>query len=613
MGWQGWFTLAVLVVMLYGLARFAHLADVIFLGGLTLLSLVGIITPEEALSGFSNAGMLTVAALFVVAAGLRDSGALDGIARKIMGQPRGERRSLFRLLTPIAACSAVLNNTTIVAMILPVVLDWCRKHRLSPSRFLMPLSHATVAGGLITLIGTSTNLVVHGLMLNTPEFEGRGMGFLEIGAIGVPITVFALAYLIIFAPKLLPHREEFLEQLGAQRREYMVEMLVEPVCPFIGVAVQEAGLRQLPGLFLVEIERGNELIAPVAPDEKLQADDRLVFVGVVATIVDLQKIRGLVPAAEKSETSGTKGLLDKLGRNLCEAVVSATSPAIGRSIRDANFRAVYDAAVIAVHRNGARLSGKIGDIVLRPGDALLLQTTSSFVRAHRNNPDFYLVSEVGGSEPVRHEKAWLSISVLLIMIGLMALPDLLEWLGAAKKLCQVLDKSRVLIAFAAAGFMVIGRCVSPAVARRNIQWDVLYVIAAAFGVSKALERSGAADFIVDGFLPLVTPLGPIAAVAAVYLITNILTEFLTNNAAAALVFPIAVATATKTGADPRPFAIAVAVAASAAFSTPIGYQTNLMIFGPGGYRFGDFIRVGLPLNIMCAIISVACIWMFWSL
>ena len=610
MGWQGWFTLSLLAVMILGLVRFAHLADVVFLGGLTLLGLMGIVTPTEALKGFSNPAMLTVAALFVVAAGLRDSGALDGIARRLLGRPTGERRTMLRLLAPIGAMSALLNNTTIVAMSMPVVLDWCRKHRLSASRFLMPLSHVTVAGGIMTLIGTSTNLVVHGLMLESDQLAHKGMGFLEIGIIGLPLTIVVLAYLVLVAPRLLPHRQEFLESLGASKREYMVEMLVEADCPLIGQSVQAAGLRQLPGLFLAEIERADQVISPVGPEECLESSDRLVFVGVVSTIVDLQKIKGLKPATEEIPADRIRDQ----GRHLCEAVISASSPLVGRSVRAANFRTVYDAAVVAVHRNGERLAGKIGNIVLRPGDTLLLHTATGFLRAHRNNPDFYLISEVGGSEPVRHEKATISIVILGLMVILMAIPDILEWCGAAPALRDQLDRGRVFFALSAAGLMVISRCVASATARRNIQWDVLFVIAASFGISEAMEKTGAAAFVAGAFMPAAKALGPIAALAVVYFSANLLTEFLTNNAAAALMFPIAMATVHQMpGVDARPFAIAVAVSASAAFATPIGYQTNLMIFGPGGYKFMDFVKVGLPLNVICAVISITILSLSYGL
>lgn len=610
--WQGWFILTLLVVMLYGLARFSHLADVIFLGGLTLLGILGIVTPDEALRGFSNPAMLTVAALFVVAAGLRDSGALDGIARRLLGQPKGERRSLVRLLLPVGFMSALLNNTTIVAMALPVVLDWCRKHRLSPSRYLMPLSHATVAGGIITLIGTSTNLVVHGFMIESPQTGHRGMGFFEIGVVGLPIFLATLLYLLFVAPRLLPERKEFLEQIGAAQREYMVEMMVEPICPLIGQSVQDAGLRQLPGLFLVEIDRGGEIVSPVGPEERLESGDRLVFVGVVSTIVDLQRIRGLVPATEDAQSDS---MLERLGRNLVEAVVSASSPLVGRSIRNANFRTVYDAAVVAVHRNGVRLKGKLGDIVLRTGDTLLLQAAGAFARVHRNNADFYLISEVGGTEPIRHERAGIALVILGVMVVMMAIPDFLPYLGAGPAIQNTMDRGRTFFALAAAGLMVICRCLSSATARRNIQWDVLFVIAASFGISAAMQKTGAASYIAALFMPLVNAWGTLGALIAVYLATTILTEFLTNNAAAALMFPIAMATAAKMPdvTDPRGLAFVVAVAASAAYSTPIGYQTNLMVFGPGGYKFTDFVKVGIPLNILSCIVTVTVVNFVWPL
>jgi di/tricarboxylate transporter len=606
MQWQGTFTLGLIFAMLLGLIWYSHLADVIFLGGVVILALVGILTPAEALAGFSNAGMLTVAALFVVATGLRDTGALDRFAHRLLGRPQGEKRALLRLLTPIAASSAVLNNTTIVAMALPVVVDWCRRNRMAASRFLIPLSYATIAGGMCTLIGTSTNLVVHGLML---EGGGRGFGFLELGFVGVPVTIVTLLYLLFVTPRFLPHRQEFLEQLGATRREYIVEMSVEPICPFIGQSVQAAGLRHLPGLFLVEIGRGGELISPVAPDEPLRAGDRLIFAGVVSTIVDLQRIKGLVPVTP-DEQSASFHLSDG---DLCEAVVSASSPLVGRSIRDANFRTVYDAAVIAVHRNGARLSGKIGDIGLRPGDALLLRTSAGFVRAHRNNPDFYLVSEVGGYQRPRHHKVGIATGILLLLIAAMAAPDVMEWLGVKGEWFHRFQRGQVLFALAAAGLMVVSRCVPAASARRSIQWDVLFVIAASFGISKALEKTGASEWLVTSVLPVFSQWGPLAALAAVYLLCNILTELLTNNAAAALVFPIAMTTALKMGLDPKPFAVAVAAAASGGFATPIGYQTHLMVFGPGGYKYGDFVRAGLPLNIVWFIVSMIVIPLVWPL
>lgn len=607
MTWPAWFTLGLLVLMLGGLLRFAHLSDAIFLGGLTALGLAGIITPKEALAGFSNAGMITVAALFVVASGLRETGALDAFGRRILGLPGGERSVLIRLCTPIAGISAFLNNTTIVAMTMPAVVDWCRKHRIAASRLLIPLDFATIAGGMCTLIGTSTNLVVHGLMINSGL---HGFGFFELAAIGIPITIVTIAYLTFVTPKLLPERQELLERLEAARREFLVEMRVEPDCALIGQSVAEAGLRHLPGLFLVDITRGNEVISPVTPEERLVAGDRLVFAGVVSTIVDLQKTRGLTPVAPDESD---RGFTTSERRNLCEAVVSANSPLIGRGIREANFRTVYDAAVIAVHRSGVRLAGKIGDIVLRAGDTLLLQTSPSFVRAHRNNPAFYLVSEVAEAEPVRHEKSRLSIGILLGLVLLMAMPDFAAWFGFNGSWFKLMETGQPLFAILAAVAMVALRCISGAAARRSIQWDTLFVIAASFGIACAMEKTGLAQGIVSAVAPFMNAGGPLLALAIVYILTNVLTELLTNNAAAALIFPIALSTATQMNFDPRALAVAVAVAASGGFVVPIGYQTHMMVFGPGGYRLSDFARVGLPLNVLWFIVTMLVVPFVWPL
>lgn len=600
---SGWMTIGILAVMVFGLIRYAHLADVIFLGGLTLFGLSGVISPQEALSGFSNAGMLTVAALFVVAAGLRETGSLDVIAHKLLGVEGDERRALTRLTLSLTAVSAFLNNTTVVAMALPVVLDWCRKHRIAPSRLLIPISYASILGGCCTLIGTSTNLVVHGLMLDAGM---AGMSFFEVGYVGLPIAIVSALFMIFIMPRMLPTRQEFTERIDSARREYLVEMVVQPECPFIGSTVQAAGLRQLHGLFLFEIERGDRIIAPVTPDETLQSGDRLVFAGVVATIVDLQKIKGLVPSAADG---ATRAMLP--GRRFCEAVVSTSSPLVGRGVRESNFRTVYDAAVIAVHRNGARLQGKIGDIVLRAGDTLLMQTAPGFFRAHRNNPDFYLVSEVGDAEPIRHDKARPALGIMFLMVVLMATPDLARGLGASTELCERLDPLRVFVAFLAAGVMVVTRCVTASNARRYIEYQVLLVIAASFGISRAIEKTGAAEFIAQAFTPIGEWLGPIGALAAVYFLVSFFTEIVTNNAAAALMFPIAVAAAGKLHVDPRPFVMAVTIAASAAFASPIGYQTHMMVFGPGGYRFTDFLKTGIPLNLLWLVLAVILIPMIW--
>jgi di/tricarboxylate transporter len=585
--WHPWITLAVTLLILYGLAK-DKAPDLLFMGAAVVLALLGVIKPSEAFSGFANEGMLTVAALFVVAAGMSETGVMDHIGDRLLGNVTTERGVLLRLAAICIPHSLFLNNTAMVALMLPVLLAWSRKNQVSPSRLLIPLSFLTILGGTITVIGTSTNLVVQGLL----EKQGLPqMSFFEIGKVGLPCALIGTAYLLTLGRWLLPDRKELLEQLGESQREYLVEMLVQPGSRLAGQTVAGAGLRQLPGLFLIEIDRQGVSIGPVDPAEMILANDRLVFTGVVSTIVDLEKIPGLVPA---SDTAYEVSPQARHGRRLCEAVISPSSPLVGRAIRDADFRALYNAAVVAVHRHGARVTNKIGDIVLRPGDTLLLQVGPHFSRAYRNSRDFYLVSDVD-ARPLRRERAWAAIVIFAVLVAAM-----------------ISGKVSVpLAAFLAGGVMVAARCISAGDARKSIDWPVLVAIAASFALGTALEKSGLAKSFAEALAYVTHGLGPTAALAAIYFGTMVLNELISNNAAAVLAFPIAVATATQMGVSHRPFAIAVALASSNAFASPIGYQTHMMVYGPGGYRFFDFVRVGVPMNLLLWVVAVVLIPILW--
>lgn len=588
LGLHGWMTLGVLALLLFGLIRDKP-ADVLFLGAIVLLAALGVITPKEAFAGFSNEGMLTVAALFVVAAGLRETGVMDYVADRLLGRVQTELGALVALSLLLIPLSALLNNTPIVAIMTPVVITWCRRRQISPSRLLIPVSFLTIFGGSCTLIGTSTNLVMQGLML---QEQLAPMTLLELSWVGVPCAIVGVIYMLTIGRRLLPDRKDLIEQLEETRREYLVEMEVKPGCRLIGKAVGEAGLRHLPGLFLIEIDRDGTQIGPVEPDEVIQANDRFVFTGVVSTIVDLEKIPGLVPAVDaKYEIDPAK----RRGRQLCEAVISPTSPLVGQTVREADFRALYNAAVVAVHRNGSRVSNKVGDIELRPGDTLLLQTGQDFARSYRNNPDFYLVSDVPGSRPLRQDKAWIAVLLFVALVTGMILDD----------------KRIVVYAFLAGGLMALFRCISIQDARRSVDWTVLIAIAASFGVGRALENSGVAEAFAGILVEATQPLGSMATLAAIYLGVLVITEIISNNAAVVLAFPFCLATAAKLGVSDRPFLIAVTLAASQAFASPIGYQTHMMVFGPGGYRFKDFLRVGIPLNLVLWVVAVLIIPLVW--
>lgn len=570
---DAWITLGCIGLMLALLVCTRVAPDVVFLGGLTLLIVLRVTTPEDALSGLANPGMVTVGALYVVVAGLRETGGIQWISDTLWGRPKSLLHAQTRLVALVAAMSAFLNNTPVVAMLIPAVSDWAKRHRLSVSKLMIPLSYASMLGGMCTLIGTSTNLVVNGMMTR----DGMaGLGMFDIAWLGIPCAIVGLAYILLFSRTLLPDRKPVLAEL-ADPREYTVEMLVDPTSPLVGKTIEEAGLRHLPGMFLAEIERQGQVLPAVSPQERLYGEDRLLFVGIVESVVDLQKIRGLKPATDqvfKLDSPRTQ-------RCLIEAVVSNSCRLLHQTIRDGQFRSVFNAVVIAVARNGVRIRKKVGDIILHPGDTLLLETTPQFLKHQRNSRDFFLVSRVEGSNPLRHEKATVAAVILVAMVGAVTG----GWLSMLEG------------AMLAAGLMIMTRCCTINSARRNVDWQVLLVIAAALGIGKALEVSGAAQAIA-GRLTDVAGNNPWIALAVVYGITTLFTELITNNGAAVLAFPIALATAHQLNVNPMPFITAIMISASASFATPIGYQTNLMVYGPGGYRFTDFFRFGVPLNLL---------------
>jgi di/tricarboxylate transporter len=579
-GGDAWLAVGVVLVTLLLLVGTRSAPDLILVGGLSILILAKVVSPAEALAGLGNPGLATVGALYVVVAGLVDTGAVHAIGARLLGRPKSVSAAQIRLMLPVTALSSLLNNTPVVAMLVPVVEDWSRRCRISVSKLMIPLSYAAILGGTCTLIGTTTNLVVHGLVLATTPLGP--MGFFDIGAIGLPTAVIGTAFVILAGRWLLPERNPPLGR-DEEAREYVLETLVEGSSPLVGKSVEEAGLRNLPGAFLAEIERADTVLPAVAPTEKLRGGDRLLFVGVVESMVDLLRLRGLVPAPDQL----FKLTAPRPERRLIEVVVSDSCPVVGRTIRDGRFRSRYDAVVIAAARNGERLRGKVGDIELRPGDTLLLESRPSFVSQQRNSRDFLLVSEVQGAALPRHDRAWIAGGILTGMVA-----------AAATGLLSMLEA-----ALLAAGLMILTRCTTASSARANVDWSVLTVIGASLGIGHALQITGAADGIAGWWLGLAGG-NPWLTLAVVYAVTSLFTELVTNNAAAVLMFPIAQASAASLQVSLWPFVAVIMMAASASFATPIGYQTNLMVYGPGGYRFADYIRIGLPLNVLLGAVAV---------
>ena len=598
---HGWATLAVIALTILVLFRSKWGADVVVVAAVSLLVFMGVLTPSEALSGMSNQGMITVAVLYVVVCGLTETGAVRWIGSRLLGRPTSALAATARLCLPVTAVSGFVNNTPLVAMLIPAVQDWCRRMGFSPSRFMIPLSYAAILGGTCTLIGTSTNLVVSGEWIDSGE---EPLALFEIAKLGVPVALTGLLYIVFVLPRFLPERRGVLT-FNEDPRSYTVEMTVAPGGPLVGQSIEDAGLRHLPGVFLAELERQGRTYPAVAPEEKLEAEDRLVFVGVVDSVVDLQRIRGLEPATDQV----VKLNEPRPKRCLVEASISNTSPLVGQTVRAGRFRSVYNAVVIAVARGGERVSGKIGDIELQVGDTLLLEAPRSFVEQHKNSRDFFLMSEVADSTPVRHEKAILAVGIVALMVAIATLQPVLPlptvWGGDLKL-------GMLHAAVLAAGLMLVLRCCWAWQARQSVDWRVLVVIAGSLALGKAMDVSGAANWLGEGLISVAGG-NPYVTIALIYLTTMLLTEMITNNAAAVLMFFVAKSAADQLGVEFMPLVMTIMMAASASFSTPLGYQTNLMVLGPGGYRFGDYLRAGLPLNLLAMTLSVVLAPMIWPL
>ena len=588
MGWEAWLTGVLLVGMLAALVAGRWGPDIILMGVLVTLLLAGVIEPGEAVRGFSNGGVITVAMLDVVAAGMRETGAINLITGPMLKKAKTVLSAQARMVLPVVGLSAFINNTPIVAMLMPAIDGFSKRAQIPASKLMLPLSYASILGGVCTLIGTSTNVVVAGMMSHADVRDALGnpvrLGMFTITWVGVPIAIAGVAYILLFGRWLLPNRSSP-EQAGQeQSRQYIAAMRLKEGSPLVGKTVEGAGLRALPGLFLSRIDRDDSTVIAVAPEETLRAGDILVFVGKLDSLVDLQQFKGLEPIVDGGGGGGYRPNL-----RLVEAVVSPASPLVGSTVRRAGIRTRYGAVVVAVHRQGYRLRGKVGDIRLRPGDTLLLEAPQGFAKQYRDSSDFVLVSEAAQTAALRHERAWIAMGIVLAVVVAIST----GWLEP------------MVAAMAGAGLMILTRCCTGPQARRSVDFQVLIVIAAAFGIERAISKTGLASWIAHGVVDATADLGPWVLLAVTFAVTTVFTCVITNNAAAVLMFPIALSITQEAGLNFLPFAVVIAVAASCEFSTPIGYQTNLMVMGPGGYRWTDYTRFGGPLTILCGIVCVA--------
>jgi di/tricarboxylate transporter len=578
--------------------------DVAILGGLAMLMVGGVVDVADATSGFASPAVLMLAGLFIIAAGLERTGAISHYARGFLGHPHTTRGAQCRLMLPVSLLSAVMNNTPIVAICIPIVRDWSRRLRVSPSLLFMPLSFAAILGGKLTLIGTASNIIVMEEWVSwfdsAESVWARDLGmlppsplmqFLGVAAIGLPCLVVGIGFILLAAPRLLPIRTTALEQTPDNARNYQVELVIPRRSPLASKTIEAAGLRQLPGLFLSGIERGGVHLPAVEPDMTLHEGDRLSFVGLLESVLDLRRIKGLEPDDEQA----SKLAVSRSNRTLVEAAVSANSPLVGKSVRQARFRTHYNGVILAVHRQGQRINAKIGDIVLKPGDTLLIETNLNFRQRWKESTDFFLVTDVPDSIPVRHSLAPVALAILGALIALLIFAPI----------------NRVAAVWGCALAMVLTRCVTGTEARNGLQLKVLLVIAGAIGIGKTLHSTGLAEIAGAGVAQFGSDMGLVPMLLVVFLTGAVLSQFITTYAAAALLFPIGMTIAESLQQSPAPIVFVLMLGVGCSFISPIGYQTNLMVYGPGGYRFLDYARLGVPLTILLAVLcAVLAPWVY---
>ena len=546
-----------LLVLFTGRARPA-----IAFGTLAAAYLVfGLVDTTTWLQQYTNPALATLLLLLLVSLAFERSPLLDWLSQRLL---RGSSNvATARVMATGAVLSAFLNNTAVVAAFLSTI---SRQRRIAPSRLLIPLSYASILGGMTTLVGTSTNLVVNSFTLSSGGYE---LGMFTFALVGVPVALLTLGVVLWRAASLPDHRQDAIEQQLA----YFLAAEVQPGSAMVGRSIAQNRLRSLNGLFLLEIERDNRLISPVGPTEVLRAHDRLLFTGEVANVQALQRFPGLKLFGHPVDAL--------LATNLVEAVIARESTLAGQTLQDVDFRTLFNAGVVGIRRGAKRLEGQLGRIPLRVGDCLLLAVGQDF-HQHRNiDRHFHLLS--GSFKPPRLDRlqSLLTLSGFGLVIALATLNVVSLFHGLLLLL----------------GAMLAGRILTTAELRRRFPFTLWVVIGSALAIAQGLEASGAASLLAQGVQLVFAGHGVYAAFIGCYLLTVLLTETVTNNAAAALAFPVAWTTAQALGVDPMPFIMAVAYGASACFLVPYGYQTHLMVYSPGQYAPGDFLRIGLPVTI----------------
>lgn len=568
-----WITVAVILIM-FGVMIFTKLpADLVFMGGMTALFVSGVLSAKEALAGFSSTSVVTIGVLFVVIAGLVHTGFIQWIVKYVLGVPGSYPKAVVRLMLPVAALSSFLSNTTVVALFLNVVKVWAKKLKIAPSKLLIPLSYASGMGGICTLIGTPPNLIVSGFYMSD---TGTHLNIFTTTLPGLFCLVVGVLSVLALR-RLLPNRKSPEDSFEATS-EYTVELLVPTECESVGKTVEEAGLKNVNGGHLIEIVRfDREIISPVPADEYVLGGDRLVYSGQIDEILNLKKTHGLANATHHLFSLNE---VDK-NRKLRTASVEAGSSLIGKRMSETNFEDENEMVLVAVARKGERIDECPREIALKFGDTLLLETAVSTKLANeaasKARIRFFDSEEI----PNIGKQTIVSAMIMLAMV-LLSTFDIIPLL-----------QSCFLAAFA----MIVAKCCTVDQARDSIDWSILMIFAGSVCLGTAIEKTGIATQLVNGILN-VCGTNPYVVLSCICLVATFITEFISNTACAAMFYPIAYHAAVTLNANPLTFCIALMIAVSSSFATPIGSPTHMLVYGVGGYRFTDFMKIGLLMNFI---------------
>ncbi len=577
---QSYFVLFVIFLIFYFIYRDLLRPSISFLFATLTFLVTGILTYQEVLSGVSNDKIASIVILILISAGLRKNYNIERIFDKIFKRARTYRSFLFRMMAQVAAISSLINNAPVVALMTPYVFNWGKRNNVAPSKLLIPLSFATIMGGMITVIGTSTTLLLNGFLSENNILEIQPLDLLILGLM---VTVTGITFLGFIGHRLLPNYVDVIEEFKKNSREYLVETQLTKESNLINKTIIEAGLRNLNGVYLVEIIRDNELISPVNPEETIQNKDQLIFAGNTNNIVDLVN-------SDKGLTLPENTDQDRLSEiEVTECVISNNSSLIGKMVRTTDFRNRYDAAVVAIHRGGEKISGKIGDTVLKSGDLLLLYTGDNFKERVDLYRDLFIISSQRKAVKSSAKK-YLALAVMSGLIGLL-------YLFGEMSLFPI-----VLIIY---GTMIGFRMVTVRDIKREIDLNLIAILVFSLAIGQAILKTSAGNLLAGAFINVLEPFGLIAILLGLVAVTSILTSLVGNAGAISIAFPLALSITNNLNVDGMPFYLAIAFAASATFLTPISYQTNLIIYGPGGYNFGDFFKIGLPVTILYLLVAIS--------